>query len=47
MKEIIIYIIPNRWIKQAYHQGFDLEIPFKKDKHVFKRMEVAESIEKG
>ena len=39
LNEILLNIMPNNWIKQAYVQGFYCEpITFKSDVKIFERM---------
>ena len=48
MNEILLNIMTNSWIKQAYVQGFYCEyITFKKQVNTFECKEISESIYKG
>ena len=48
LNEILLNSMPNSCINQAYVQVFYWgNITFKKDAHVFERMEFSESIYKG
>ena len=48
LNEILLNSMPNRWSKQAYVQGFDLEsITSKKVVNMFEHREITESIYEG
>ena len=47
LNEIILYSMPNIWIKQAYLQGFNFPITHKKAITMFECMEIIELIYKG
>ena len=44
INKIIIYSMPNIWIKQDYLQGFEFSPPFKNTVNMFKWMEIDELI---
>ena len=46
LNNILIHSIHNRWIKQAYLQGFELEIPFNNSTNMFEWIEIVETIYK-
>ena len=48
LNEILLNSMPNRWIRQAYVQGFEYEnILFKESVKMFERMLITESIYEG
>ena len=42
LNKILSHRIPNDWSKQAYLQGFGIDLPFKKSDNMFLQIEISE-----